>query len=166
MVPYIQLVFGIECALRGLRRTPFPARGKYDVAICLVVIVLMLVATWIPAQVRLEMDYCFGSLMWFITRHGRSGLFILSFVAVFSIFTAITIFFRLVNTVTISQRQRIAASRMVYYLVLSVVSLVSLMDDNWQNWSNSSVGFRDTLVCHAGYETTDYYHVNDGDCCG
>jgi hypothetical protein len=128
VVPYIQVVFGIECALRGLRRTPFPARGKYDVAVCLVVIVLMLVATWIPAQLRLEMDHCFGSLMWFITRHGRSGLSILSFVAGLSIISAITIFYRLVNTVTICQRQRIAASRMVYYLVLGVVSLVSLMN--------------------------------------
>lgn len=127
MVPYIQVVFGIECALRGLRKAPFPARGKYDVAICLAAIVLMLIVTWIPAQLRLEMNHCFGSLMWFITRHGRSGLTILSSVAALSIISATIIFYRLVNNVTISQRQRIAASRMVYYLVLGVVSLVSLM---------------------------------------
>lgn len=40
---------------------------------------------------------------------------------------ALTIFIRLSTVNLIDQHQRIAASRMVYYLVLGILSLVSLM---------------------------------------
>jgi hypothetical protein len=50
---------------------------------------------------------------------------ILALAAGLAIISALTIFYRLTNSVTIDQRQRIAASRMVYYLILDVVSLVS-----------------------------------------
>jgi di/tricarboxylate transporter len=126
IVPYIQLVFGLECASRSLRRLPFQARGKYDVTICLAVIVLMLIGTWIPSHIHPEVDRCFASLMRFISRYGKEGFILLTIIAVLAIISAITIFVRLSTVTSINEDQRIAASRMVYYLVLGIVSLVSL----------------------------------------
>lgn len=125
IVPYIQLVFGLECTIRSLRRVPFQARGKYDVTICCGTIVLMLIATWIPSHIFPEPEVCFASLVWFISRYGEAGLIILSTTGGLLLISAITIFTRLSTVNMIDQHQRIAASRMVYYLVLGIVSLVS-----------------------------------------
>lgn len=125
IVPYIQLVFGLECTFRSLRRIPFQARGKYDVTICCATIVLMLIATWIPSHIFPEPNICFASLVWFISRYGKPGLIILSTVGGVLLISAVTIFTRLSTVTMIDQHQRIAASRMVYYLVLGIVSLVS-----------------------------------------
>jgi hypothetical protein len=125
IVPYIQLVFGVECALRSLRRLPFQSRGKYDVTICCVAIVLMLIVTWIPSHIFPEPDMCFASLVWFITRYGKLGFVLLSTAGGLMILSAITIFVRLSTVNLIDEHQRIAASRMVYYLTLGIVSLVS-----------------------------------------
>ena len=126
IVPYIQLVFGLECTFRSLRRIPFQARGRYDVTICCGTIILMLIATWIPSHIFPEPDLCFASLVWFISRYGKAGLIILSTIGGLLLISAITIFTRLSTVNIIDQHQRIAASRMVYYLVLGIVSLVSL----------------------------------------
>lgn len=124
IVPYIQLVFGIECAIRSLRPRPFQARGKHNVKIYILLIVLMLVGTWIPSNLRKEPDNCFASLMWFITRFGLDGLVLLSMTASLMMISAIIIFFRLSTVNLIDEHQRIAASRMVYYLILGTISLV------------------------------------------
>jgi hypothetical protein len=116
IVPYLQLVFGVECALRSLRRLPFQARG---------VVVLMLIGTWLPSHLIPQPDTCFASLMWFITRYGQLGLELLSVAAGLMTLSAIIIFFRLWTVSLIDEHQRIEASRMVYYLVLGIVSLVS-----------------------------------------
>ena len=133
IVPYVQLVFGLECTFRSLRRIPFQARGKYDVAICCATIVLMLIATWIPSHIFPEPDVCFASLLWFISRYGKAGLIILSAVGGLLLISAVTIFTRLSTVTTIDQHQRIAASRMVYYLVLGIVSLVRVEPNNFSN---------------------------------
>jgi hypothetical protein len=125
IVPYLQLVFGLECALRSLRKIPFQARGKYDVTICCVVVVLMLIGTWIPSHLMPQPNICFASLVWFITRYGQLGLILLSLMAGLMIISAIVIFVRLSTVSLIDEHQRIAASRVVYYLVLGIASLVS-----------------------------------------
>jgi hypothetical protein len=127
IVPYIQLVFGVECALRSLRRLPFQPRGKYDVTICCGAIVLMLIVTWIPSHIFPEPNACFASLVWFITRYGKLGFVLLSTAGGLMILSAITIFVRLSTVNQIDEHQRIAASRMVYYLALGIVSLVSYL---------------------------------------
>ena len=125
IVPYIQLVFGLECTLRSLRRISFQARGKYDVTICCGTIVLMLVGTWIPSHIYPEHNLCFASLLWFISDFGEAALIILSTVGGLLSISAVTIFVRLSSVTMIDEHQRIAASRMVYYLVLGIVTLVS-----------------------------------------
>ncbi|KAG4415199.1 hypothetical protein IFR04_011658 [Cadophora malorum] len=123
IVPYIQLVFGTECAIRSFRSTPFQARGKWDVTICCGVVVLMLILTWIPSHIRPEPNACFASLIWFISKFGKLGFVMLTTVGALMIAAALTIFIRLSTVNLIDQHQRIAASRMVYYLVLGILSL-------------------------------------------
>lgn len=126
IVPYIQFVFGLECAIRSFRATPFQARGKWDVTICLATIVVMLIVTWIPSHIYPE-HKCFASLVWFITKYGFLGFIILSTAAALMIISAITIFTRLSYVPLVEPHQRIAASRMVYYLVLGIVSLAFII---------------------------------------
>jgi hypothetical protein len=105
---------------------PFQPRNRYTVPILGVVILLMLIATWLPSQLMPEPDICFASLFWYITRYGNLGLVMLSTIAAMMLVSAITIFVRLSNSNLIDEDQRIAASRMVYYLILGIISLVCL----------------------------------------
>ncbi|APA15403.1 hypothetical protein sscle_14g101730 [Sclerotinia sclerotiorum 1980 UF-70] len=123
IVPYIQLVFGLECAIRSLRKTPFQSRGKYDVTICLGTILLMLIGTWLPTNLFPENNRCFASFLWFVSKFGNFGFILFSAVAGLLIIASIIIFVRLSRTALVERNQRIAASRMVYYLLIGVVSL-------------------------------------------
>ncbi|KFY07324.1 hypothetical protein V492_07249 [Pseudogymnoascus sp. VKM F-4246] len=120
---YIHIVFGVECAIRSLRKEPFKPRGRYDVPICISVIVLMTIGSWIPTQIDKQPNHCFASLMWFVTNFGVAGLGILCTIAFFAISSSVVIFYRLATHKAIDQHQRIAASRVVYYLILKLVGL-------------------------------------------
>ncbi|CAG8959594.1 hypothetical protein HYFRA_00001496 [Hymenoscyphus fraxineus] len=137
LVPYIKLVFGVECAIRSLRARPFQARGKYDVTICCALVLVFTIGTWVYSYVVQENETCFASLMWFLTIYGEVGLIMLSIIAAIMLASALTIYFRLSNVDLVDEHQRIAASRMVYYLVLGLLSLAfvipwfaSLVTDN------------------------------------
>ncbi|RDL35408.1 uncharacterized protein BP5553_07339 [Venustampulla echinocandica] len=122
IVPYIQLVFGLECAFRALRKMPFQARGKHAVKMYLVIVVIMLVGTWIPSNLHQQRDTCFATLVWFITSYGDLGLILFSISSGLMLISALIIFFRLSSVNLIDEHQRIAASRMVYYLLLGFIS--------------------------------------------
>ncbi|KAI9049664.1 hypothetical protein LZ554_006689 [Drepanopeziza brunnea f. sp. 'monogermtubi'] len=124
VVPFIQLVFGAECAIRSFRSIAFQARGKWDVTICLGVILVMVIGVWIPAHVWPQPESCFASLIWFVSGLGQLGFILLCITGVLMIAAAVTIFMRLSTVNLIDQHQRIAASRIVYYLVLGIISLV------------------------------------------
>jgi hypothetical protein len=138
LVPFIQVVFGAEVAIRSLRASSFAPRGKWDVPILLGVVVLMEIGVWIPTHLDPEMDRCFASLAWFVEHFGRLSLILLSITGGLTILFAIVIFYRLTTLVSIPQCQRIAASQMVYYLVLSTVSMVCFVPRNSYPVANSS----------------------------
>lgn len=123
ILPFIQAVFGVECALRSIRKKAFCARGKYSVAICCGIVVLMLLGTWLYSHLVPEQDNCFASLVWYISRYGVQSLILLSVSTASMLFSAIIIFVRLSMVTVIDRQQRIAASRIVYHNVLGVVSL-------------------------------------------
>jgi hypothetical protein len=81
-------------------------------------------ATWVYSHVVREKDVCFASLVWYISQYGIETLILLSVSAGLTLFSTITIFARLSKAATIDRQQRIAASRIVYYNVLGLVSLV------------------------------------------
>lgn len=124
VVPFIHSAFSVECAIRSLRAKAFRARGKYNVAICSGLVGLLLMATWVYCHVVQEPNVCFASLVWYISRYGTETLILLSISAGLTLFSTITIFVRLSKVTTVDRQQRIAASRIVYYNVLGLVSLV------------------------------------------
>ncbi|KAI0998258.1 hypothetical protein K3495_g9938 [Podosphaera aphanis] len=127
IVPYIQLVFGLECVLRSFRTLPFQARGKFDVTICCGVIVLMLFLTWLPSHLLPEPNVCYASLLSFISRYREIASIILTSAAGLMVISGSIIFYRLSTVNLIDQHQRIAASRIVHYLVIGVFSLILIL---------------------------------------
>ncbi|KAI1761312.1 hypothetical protein GGR53DRAFT_36581 [Hypoxylon sp. FL1150] len=122
IVPYIQLVFGLETTLRALRNRPFPARGKWNTVICLVVVKVLLVATGLVGLFIRPPSFCFASLFWFVAKWAEGGFVLLLAVAVILALCSFIIFLRLTRYSTIETSERVSASRTVYYLALAVVT--------------------------------------------
>lgn len=101
----------------------------------------MLIGTWIPTHIFQEKDKCFASLLWFVSRYGMFGLILLSTLVGLLIASASVILIRLSKTTLVERNQRIAASRMVYYLVVGVVSSVSASQESKFCIANDSKGF-------------------------
>lgn len=158
---YIHVVFGVECAIRSLRKEPFKPRGKYDVTICVTVIILLVIGSWVPTQIHKQPNHCFASLMWFVTNFGVIGLSILSSIAFFAISSSVTIFYRLSTHKMIDQHERIAASRVVYYLILKLIGLVRIYS-SLMYCNLITLGVCNTLVCRNDHQRTNYSYCNDG----
>ncbi|KAI0138820.1 hypothetical protein BJ166DRAFT_473873 [Pestalotiopsis sp. NC0098] len=122
IVPFLQLIFGLELTLRGLRRKPFPKRGKWTVAICFAVwttllLVMGLITFFIPSA-----DFCFASLFWFVAKWAEGGFALFTLMSVVLIGCAIIIFIKLTRHSTIETSERVEASRMVYFLSVAILS--------------------------------------------
>lgn len=103
---------------------PFQARGKHAVKIYLFIVVIMLVGTWLPSNLHKGRDTCFATLVWFVTTYGDLGLILFPIASGLMLISALVIFVRLSSVNLIDEHQRIAASRMVYYLILGFISTV------------------------------------------
>jgi hypothetical protein len=124
IVPYTQLVFGVEIAIRALRKKPFAPRGKYNASICLSLVGLLLLANFLIADFDRSPNFCLTSLFWFVAHYSVIcfGLFIA--IAAILLICTIMIFVRLHRSIKVEVTARVAASRMVYYLALAVISNV------------------------------------------
>lgn len=126
LVPYIQLVFSVEISLRGLRRKPFPKRGKYTMAICLFVVCMLVLINFLVADLDRAPDFCFASLFWYIAVYSRGSFAVLLAIDVILVICLTIISVRLTHSTEIEISERVAASRMVYYLALAILSNVSV----------------------------------------
>ncbi len=82
--------------------------------------------TWIPSNVTKTTDRCVGSLVWWVYEYATAATAIVSALIFLFIVLAITIGFRLVKSVKLDPSDRIAASRMVYYLAFGVLVQVRI----------------------------------------
>ncbi|XXG99947.1 hypothetical protein Hte_006288 [Hypoxylon texense] len=142
IVPYIQLVFGLEITFRALRTKPFPSRGKWATVICLVIVKVLLVATGLVGFFIPPPSFCFASLFWYVAKWAEGGFALLLIVVVVLALCTVIIFIRLTRYSTIETSERVSASRTVYYLALAVITnalivpffisltFSSTMDDN------------------------------------
>jgi hypothetical protein len=119
------LVFGAEIAIRALRKKPFAPRRKYNVSICLSIIGMLLLANFLIAIFDRSPNFCLTSLIWFVAHYSVIcfGLFVA--ITAILLTCAVTIFVRLHRSIKVEVTARVAASRMVYYLALAVISNVS-----------------------------------------
>jgi hypothetical protein len=125
IVPYTQLVFAVELALRGIRKKPFAPRGKWTVTICLTTIGLLTLANFLVADFIRTNDFCFGSLFWFVAKYSAGCFGVLVAVASIILVCFFTVAVRLYRSIKIEVTERVCASRMVYYMALAVISNVS-----------------------------------------
>lgn len=125
IVPYIQLVFGVEVALRGMRSKPFAPRGKWDVSICMAIVGMCLLANFLVADFIRTNDFCFASLFFFVRKYAVGIFGVLAGITSVLILCVVYIFIRLSRSTKVDSTERVAASRMVYYLALAIISNVS-----------------------------------------
>ncbi|KAF1961290.1 hypothetical protein CC80DRAFT_577620 [Byssothecium circinans] len=121
LIGYITLVFGIEVAIRAFKSERFAPRGKWNSTICIAVVAFLTLLTWMPTVIWPMFNLCFGSLIWFPVRYELIALAILiSLVSLFLLLAAL-ISIQLMKTYEMDPNERIAASRMCYYLLMSAV---------------------------------------------
>lgn len=135
-MPYIQFVFGIETTVRAFRRRAFDSFGKWTVSVCIIFVVSSLAGTYAFTRVEEPPNFCFASLFWFVQKYR---------VVCFSLFTAISgslvlgsviTFARLFRSASGGAIERIAASRMVYYMCIGAITNVGFfLDSNPVNYN-------------------------------
>lgn len=92
----------------------------------------MTVVTWIPSNTTPPRRECLASLVWLTKHFAKVGLVIASGLLFTYIVCAIVTTARLVRTIKMSRDQRIAATRTVYYLVISTLIMVSHDGPIWE----------------------------------
>lgn len=127
IVPYIQLVFALEVAIRSLRKNPLPPRGKWNVTICLAIVGTFLLITYLVTLFIRPPNFCFASLFWFVQRWKEGCFALLVLISAVLFGCAMIIFFRLHNNSRIENAERVAASRMVYFLAVAFISTTLLI---------------------------------------
>lgn len=117
----------METTVLAFRRRAFDSFGKWTVSVCVGLVVVSLAATYAVTRVVQPPNFCFASLFWFVQRYR---------VACFGLFTAISgslllgsiiTFTRLYRSSSGGVIERIAASRMVYYMCIGAVTNVSFI---------------------------------------
>ncbi|KAF1990120.1 hypothetical protein K402DRAFT_418198 [Aulographum hederae CBS 113979] len=121
IVGWMHFVLGAETAIRALRKDRFLPRKRWTPLICLTIVTAALFATWVPTLFIKNKGKCLGDIISRAERYGAAALPILIFIMVGSIIMMIIIAVQLSRTVKIEPKERVAASRMVYYLIASVL---------------------------------------------
>lgn len=87
----------------------------------------MTLVSLIVAVIERAPDFCFASLFWFIRTYSTGGFAVFVAVATITLVVIGTIFIKLNRSRNVSQTERVAASRMIYYLALGFISEVSVL---------------------------------------
>ncbi|KAK4188232.1 hypothetical protein QBC35DRAFT_210521 [Podospora australis] len=127
LAPYIQLVFAVEITLRALRKEPFGPRGKWNVTICSAVIGLLVLAKFLLADFDQSPNFCLTSLFWFVAHYATACFGLLTAIASILLICIVVIFVKLSRSIHIEVTARVAASRMVYYLALALISICFML---------------------------------------
>ncbi|KAK0614103.1 hypothetical protein B0T14DRAFT_436593 [Immersiella caudata] len=129
LAPYTQLVFGIEIAIRALRKKdqPFAPRAKWDVTICLAIVGMLCLTNFLVANFDRTFDFCLLSLFWFVA-HYKTGCFALLVGITSTLIICVAIVAtKLTRSIKVEVTARVSASRMVYYLALAIISNVFMI---------------------------------------
>lgn len=123
----ITLVFGFEMTIRAFRFDRFAPRGKWNSTICVAVIAFLSLIIWMPTIVWPTPNLCFGSLIWFPVKYEVIALgMLISMVSLLLIMAAL-ISIQLMRTADVDPNERIAASRMCYFMIMAAVIYVRFL---------------------------------------
>ncbi|KAL8848329.1 MAG: hypothetical protein Q9221_006632 [Calogaya cf. arnoldii] len=118
------VILGLETTLRSLQLKRFPPQRRRNLLFCTVAMLVAVLLTWVPSYNSPSKGICLTNLVWWTTNCASIGLAIGSGVLFINIVCAVVITSQLMRTADVEHSQRIAASRAVYYLIVSA----SLMD--------------------------------------
>ncbi|KAI8714337.1 hypothetical protein NCS52_01153400 [Fusarium sp. LHS14.1] len=127
ITPFIQLVFGLELAIRVTKPSIFPARGRWNVVACLVIIGLFLLVTFSITFAIQPPNFCFAGLFWYLHRYNLGCFGLLTAIVVSILIQCGVISFKLHTGSSMSFAMRDEASRMVYYMVIALLSYTLLI---------------------------------------
>lgn len=120
------MVFGIEVAVRAYKQDRFAPRGKWNTIICIAVVSFMLLLSWMPTVAWPSPNTCFGGLIWFPMRYDLLMLIFLSILVFLLLLVAAMISIQLMRTPDLDHNERISASRMTYFLIVTALIYVSI----------------------------------------
>lgn len=152
MTGLLQFVFGLEMTARALRVNRFAPSRKYATLVCMSTTLGLMLPTWLSSRLRQPSGACFGDMIWrSITGATFGALFCGILIPSFLIMAGI-IGYQLYRTIQVDQNERVAATRMVYFLLLSATTYVcislflasSLLTNNHRSWSFHS-GLKSSL---------------------
>ena len=118
-------MFALETALRSMQRMRFHARSKRNTYFCLTAIHLAVLGTFLLALLLPSPDRCLATLIWWTEHYAKIAIVLGSCTIVLFITAATIITIQLLRTVQIDRDERIAATRVVYYLILGVITMVN-----------------------------------------
>ena len=124
---YVHLVFGFEMTLRSLKKVPFTRRSKWATVICWVVVVVLLIVTWSTTRFHPAERKCFGDLMWRVFKDAKTAVFVITVLFFAMLIMATIIGFQLRNHKDVHIDERIAGSRMFYYLIGTAILQVFIL---------------------------------------
>lgn len=131
IIAYVTLVFGIEMTWRAFKSERFAPRGKWTTTICIGVISCLLLLTLLPTLALPMYNRCFGSLIWIPIRYDLIAICALSILVFSFLLLAALISIQLMRTSDVDQNERIAASRMCYFLLTAALVYVSFLERAW-----------------------------------
>ena len=120
------LVFGLETTFQSLRRSRFPSRNRWQTPSALVIIAMMVFAAWAATNVFPTKGKCLTGLVWWTARYAKLAVVLASGLLALYPVSAVIITIQLVRTIKVDKAERIAATRVVYYLVVNTWLIVSL----------------------------------------
>ncbi|KAK0392394.1 hypothetical protein NLU13_1889 [Sarocladium strictum] len=122
IVPFIQLVFGMETSIRAFCKQPFQSRPIWLVPSLIAGVIVSLLVMFGLTNLALPPNFCFASLIWFIERWGVQCFGLLVGICGALIIGGVATFLRLTHSSRIDPTERLAASRMVYYMFAALLS--------------------------------------------
>lgn len=121
--PYTMLVFGLETTFRSLQSTKFSSQGRWQVLVRIISVSFLTIITGIPSLALPTRGQCLSSFIWWTAHYAKPGVAICLALIFAYVTCACVITFQLMTTAKLQSDQRIHASRIVYYLLVSTVLL-------------------------------------------
>lgn len=118
-------------AIRALKAERFAPKGKWTTTICIGIIAFLVLLTWMPTVAWPMYNRCIASLIWFPMRYELLMLVLLVILVGMFLILAAIISIQLMRTSNVDPNQRIAASRMCYYLIMAALLYVRCDLEYW-----------------------------------
>src|SRR6478735_7037019 len=147
------MLFGLELTIRITRPSIFPFRGKFNTLACLVTIGTLLLIVFSITFAVLPSEFCFASLISFLHRYDAGCFGVLLTVILIVLIECGVICFKLHTGARMRIAERDEASRMVYHMIIAVISYVS-MDLKVITCTNSEQTLQITFFYNTAFRDT------------